>query len=126
VSEPARLVLRLATGDETREDRLLELARLFGEPVRIEVVKFVWDPTVVAGLVAAKGAVALAVDVHRPGATPADLEELRLAVAPVPVLRPVLARRPGVHAGLASDEFVRYDQLSADGRMIRLDDRELA
>jgi hypothetical protein len=73
----------------------MELARLVGQHVDIEVEVTERDPNALARIVEQIDAVAVLADVYR-----GDLAELRRAVAPVPVLRPLFERRPRYAPGV--------------------------
>ena len=118
---PTPVVLRLATITWDRGSRVPELRRLFSEGVRVETLTGLRTAAAVAAAVEELGAVAVLADVYRTSA----LEELRQALAPVPVLRPILEPRPGVHAGGREHVFARYGRLGPDGKIIELADGEL-
>ena len=68
--------------------------------------------------VADTGAVAVLADAYPLN----GLEELRRALAPVPMLRPVFTRRPGKHAGGPEDEFACYARLGPNGEFREIAD----
>jgi hypothetical protein len=122
VSEIATLrALRLAPIDRRRRDRLEEMLRLVGRPVEIGVELRVRVPDELALVVRSVKAMAVLADSYS-----GDLQALRVAVAPVPVLRPLLERRPGVHAGGPEERFVGYGLLHDDGTVEALPDGALA
>ena len=55
-----------------------------------------------------------------------DLQALRRSVAPVPVLRPMFERRPGLHAGPPQQQFCSYGLLRENGDVEALADGALA
>jgi hypothetical protein len=101
--------------------RAAELARPFAQPVEIEVTAVTHTPADLAQLVRDMRAIAVLADSFR-----GDLQELRKAVAPVPVLRPCFARRPGTHAGLPEKQFCGYGRLNEHGDVEALADGALA
>jgi hypothetical protein len=115
------VALRLAEVKRRRPDRLEELSRLAGRAVVIEVETVARAPDEVARIVRDIGAVAVLVDSFR-----GDLQDLRSAVAPVPVLRPLFERRPGTHAGLPEKQFCGYGRLNEHGDVDALADGALA
>jgi hypothetical protein len=114
------VVLQLAETNLRRHNRLAELTRLCGGQVTIVSETVVRDPDGVASEVCRLGAIAVLADSFR-----GDLAALRLAVAPVPVLRPLRQRRSGSHAGRLEDEFRGYGRLEEDGRVDPLPDGAL-
>jgi hypothetical protein len=113
--------LRLATLERRLHTRAAELARIFAQPVEIETSTELHMPAAVAQLVRDMHAISVLADSFR-----GDLQELRRAVAPVPVLRPQFERRPGAHAGPPENQFCGYGLLNDDGDVDALADGALA
>jgi hypothetical protein len=107
--------------DRPREDLLQELTRLIGRAVVIKRAVPGGDPISIADRARQVDAVAVIVDSYR-----GDLDELRRALAPVPVLRSLFERRPGIHAGPPESQFCGYGLLREDGTVEPLPDGALA
>ena len=121
IGDPSPLVLQLAATDHRRHSRLVELTRLFDGPVTLDPQIGRRSPDEVAMLVRQKAATAVLAESY-----PGDLEALRRAVAPVPVLRPMRERREVPHAGAPEDRFSGYGLLRDDGTVEPLADGALA
>jgi hypothetical protein len=113
--------LRIANYPKDRPSRLGELARLVGQPATIELELTVRTPSGIAHLAQEMGAVAVLVDSYR-----GDLEALRLALAPVPLLRPMFDLRLDLHAGQPEERFCGYGRLTEYGTVEPLADGALA
>ena len=115
------IVLRLSATARTRDDRGPELSRLFGRAVEVQVLLRETDPSVVAAQAREVGAQAVLADVFR-----GDLSVLVQLLAPVPLLRPVFERKPGLHAGVPVEQFVGYAHLNVAGELVPLPDLAFA
>jgi hypothetical protein len=124
VTEPATkpVVLRLAAISRRRSSRDPELQRIFTTDVHVETIVGLRSSTAVLAAVEQLGAVAVLADLY----PVEDLEELRVALEPVPVLRPVRTPRPGVHAGGPEAVFAHYARLGPANELLDLADGELA
>jgi hypothetical protein len=97
------------------------LSRLFGRAVEVKVLLRETDPSVVAAQAREIRALVVLADVFR-----GDLPELVELLAPVPLLRPVFERQPGLHPGVPVEQFVGYAQLTAAGELVSLPDLAFA